>query len=137
MAKLGTDQLTPHGLAAYACWKLNRKKKRTGRPGSREAKGFDLVEAAVATFHKYDQSGAVGTNEPASLKQLAKLAGVRKATVSKFLAAKFKKPGYEHYKQACARRHIGCEIAKWRGEMPQDFLERVVEEEIKRRSQDN
>lgn len=139
LLKQGTDnQLTFHGLAAYA-WRdeqRKEKRKRTGRPRSCDASGFDLIESALIKHHGYEAGGSVENYEPASLKVLESLSGKSKATASRFLEDKFGKPGHKRYIAACQREEIGALLAKWSGELFKEHLDLAVEEHLRRREDD-
>jgi hypothetical protein len=129
-----------HDMATVRKLAEAQNKKRAGRPRSREARGVDLVEGALIKHHEYQEGGSVGIYEAASLDKLHELCGMSKATISRFLKDKFGKGkgkgGYEEYKTACARGHIGHWLAKWQGDLSEEFLERLVAAEIARGQQE-
>ncbi len=114
--------------------KETTKRKRTGRPRKEEKDGDTKVVAALAVYHQYEPGGSVGRYDAASLKDLAKLSGLSKATISRFFKSEFK-DGYEGYKAACLREEIGLLLAKWQGEMP-EYKAGLLPEEYGRREDD-
>jgi hypothetical protein len=103
--------------------------RKKGRPRKTEAPSATLILAALTKYHKYEAGGSILEEDPASLEQLANLAApMSRMTVSKFLTDKLGKPGYKHYKVACAQHRIGHLIAQWLGEVPERRLDLLAEE---------
>ena len=84
--------------------------------------------------HDYQRGGSVMNHQPATYPQLMDLMNGKasKSTISRFLNAKFGNDGYRLYKEACMKREIGLKIAKWRDELPEDYIDRAVEGELRR-----
>ena len=132
LIEVGTlTELTPHGLA-YTAWKdIQPKQKRIGRPKKDQKSSDTKIIAALCGWHGYEQGGSVEKYDPAKLKDIAQLADLSEKAVSKFFKDRYKdKKGYD---QACTNQQIGFDLAKWQGELPQEFLQRMVDREVEDR----
>lgn len=121
------------------------KKNRTGRPRKGETDRDTLVIAALAAHHQYVSSGAgkihIGNYNPATIRGLSKATtGLSTAAISRFFTKEFTekyRPGHQGYVAACNRDNnkIGLLLAKWQDDLPENYLDLAVEEELRQRNQ--
>jgi hypothetical protein len=79
------------------------KPKRTRKHNTKRGDGETKISAALAKHHQYENNSCLNW-APIGVRELAQLAGVGNATVSRFFNNKFdngKKAGYSNYKWAC------------------------------------
>ena len=111
-------------------------KRKAGRPGKGESDKGYLVIGALIKHHRYQPGGIVENYEPATTRDLAKLASgervkVSVATVSRLFKKKFPGRGYKGYVNACnrdAKVNIGMFLALWQGDVAERYADLLPHE---------
>lgn len=94
-----------------------RQTKHRGRPNKADRPKTLLVLHALLTHHGWEEGGHVGNATAATLQELAALADVNPATVSRYLGTQFgdKANAHERYAVACVKGRIGGLLTLWQG----------------------
>jgi hypothetical protein len=96
--------------------RLNPTRPRRGRRRKDEPKRNQLTCNALDTWHKRN-GDRISNHQPASTKELAKLAGISTASVSRFFEEKFPGRGNRGYTAELRRGRFGVLLARWQDDL--------------------